>query len=162
MARVTVEDCVTRVPNRFELVLLGARRARDISAGAPLAVDRDNDKNPVVALREIADGAVQTEVLGEEIVRAFQKHVEVDEPEAEMMELSATAEDMSQLAGESVKSKPDEDEDLDDEDLDESEDEDDESGLDAAEEESGESAGEAEPEPEPSEKPGEDGGPEKE
>lgn len=106
MARVTVEDCVTRVPNRFDLVLLAARRARDISAGAPLIVDRDNDKNPVVALREIAEDAIKTEVLGEEIVRAFQKHVEVDEPEAEMMELSATAEDLSQLAGEAAKPKP--------------------------------------------------------
>ncbi len=106
MARVTVEDCITRVPNRFDLVLLAARRARDILAGAPLVVDRDNDKNPVVALREIADGEIKTEVLGEEIVRAFQKHVEVDEPEAEMMELSATAEDLSQLAGESAKPRP--------------------------------------------------------
>ena len=106
MARVTVEDCVTRVPNRFDLVLLAARRARDISAGAQLSLDRDNDKNPVVALREIAEATVATESLGEEIIRAFQKHVEVDEPEAEMMELSATAEEMSQLAGEAASAKP--------------------------------------------------------
>ena len=155
MARVTVEDCVTRVPNRFDLVLLGARRARDISAGAPLSVERDNDKNPVVALREIADGTVATEQLGEEIIRAFQKHVEVDEPEAEMMELSATAEDLSQLAGESVKSKPDED----DEELDEEGGED---GLDAAEEEPGEDQSAGEAGPEPSEEPGEESGPDEE
>jgi len=105
MARVTVEDCVTRVPNRFDLVLLGARRARDISAGAPLTLERDNDKNPVVALREIADGTIEIGAVGEEIIRALQKHVEVDEPEAEMMELSATAEDLSHLAGEAAKAK---------------------------------------------------------
>ena len=155
MARVTVEDCVTRVPNRFELVLLGARRARDISAGAPLSVDRDNDKNPVVALREIADGTVATEQLGEEIIRAFQKHVEVDEPEAEMMELSATAEDLSQLAGESVKSKSDEDEDLEEEEGGESE-------LEAAEEETGEEEPAGEAETQPSEEPGAETGPDEE
>ncbi len=105
MARVTVEDCVQRVPNRFDLVLLGARRARDISAGAPLAVERDNDKNPVVALREIAEAAVGVNTLGEEMIRALQKHVEVDEPEVEMMELSATAEDLSHLAGEAARAK---------------------------------------------------------
>jgi DNA-directed RNA polymerase subunit omega len=105
MARVTVEDCVTRVPNRFDLVLLGARRARDISAGAPLSLERDNDKNPVVALREIADATIDITALGEEIVRGLQKHVEVDEPEAEMMELSATAEDLNALAGEVAKAK---------------------------------------------------------
>ncbi|MFZ0693870.1 MAG: DNA-directed RNA polymerase subunit omega [Alphaproteobacteria bacterium] len=105
MARVTVEDCVTRVPNRFDLVLLGARRARDIASGAPLSLERDNDKNPVVALREIADATIDIGALGEEIVRALQKHVEVDEPEAEMMELSATAEDLNVLAGEVAKAK---------------------------------------------------------
>jgi DNA-directed RNA polymerase subunit omega len=105
MARVTVEDCVTQVPNRFDLVLLGARRARDISAGAPLTLDRDNDKNPVVALREIADVTIDIGGVQEEIVRGLQKHVEVDEPEAEMMELSATAEDLSTLAGEVAKAK---------------------------------------------------------
>jgi DNA-directed RNA polymerase subunit omega len=109
MARVTVEDCVTRVPNRFDLVLLGARRARDVSAGAPLTVDRDNDKNPVVALREIADATIDIDGVKEEIVRGLQKHVEVDEPEAELMELSATAEDLSNLAGEVAKAKAESD-----------------------------------------------------
>ena len=81
MARVTVEDCIDKMPNRFELVLLSAHRARTISQGAPLTVERDNDKNPVVALREIADEAVVTDDLREEYIHAMQKHVEVDEPE---------------------------------------------------------------------------------
>jgi DNA-directed RNA polymerase subunit omega len=83
MARVTVEDCVVRVPNRFDLVMLAARRARDIHSGAPLAVDRDNDKNPVVALREIADDTVDLGQLNNTLIQGLQKHVEVDEPEEE-------------------------------------------------------------------------------
>jgi len=82
MARVTVEDCIDKLPNRFELVLLSAHRARVISQGAPITVERDNDKNPVVALREIADETVDTGDLREEYIHAMQKHVEVDEPEA--------------------------------------------------------------------------------
>ncbi|MDA1132577.1 MAG: DNA-directed RNA polymerase subunit omega [Proteobacteria bacterium] len=85
MARVTVEDCVLMVPNRFELVMLSVRRARAISAGESLTVDRDNDKNPVVALREIADGTVDLEDLRQTVVRALQKHVELDEPEEDNM-----------------------------------------------------------------------------
>lgn len=85
MARVTVEDCVLKVPNRFELVMLSSRRARAISAGEALTVDRDNDKNPVVALREIADGTVDLEDLRQTVVRALQKHVELDEPEEDNM-----------------------------------------------------------------------------
>jgi DNA-directed RNA polymerase subunit omega len=81
MARVTVEDCVEKVTNRFELVLLAAHRARAISAGAPIAVERDNDKNPVVALREIANGAVPPEDLKEDLIHSMQLYVEVDEPE---------------------------------------------------------------------------------
>jgi DNA-directed RNA polymerase subunit omega len=81
MARVTVEDCVVKVPNRFELVLLAAQRAREISSGAPLSVDRDDDKNPVVALREIADDTVGLDHLRTAVVRGMQKHVEIDEPE---------------------------------------------------------------------------------
>jgi DNA-directed RNA polymerase subunit omega len=83
MARVTVEDCVVRVPNRFDLVMLAARRARDIHSGAPLAIDRDNDKNPVVALREIAEAAVDLHHLNNALIQGLQKHVEVDEPEEE-------------------------------------------------------------------------------
>ncbi|MBK5912311.1 DNA-directed RNA polymerase subunit omega [Rhodothalassium salexigens] len=85
MARVTTEDCVDKVPNRFELVLEAAHRARQVSAGAPLTVDRDNDKNPVVALREIAEGTVSPEALRESIVTGMQRHVEVDEPEEDDM-----------------------------------------------------------------------------
>jgi DNA-directed RNA polymerase subunit omega len=83
MARVTVEDCVLKVPNRFELVLLAAQRARDITAGAPISLDRDNDKNPVVALREIADETVQLDQLQNAVITGMQKHVEIDEPEEE-------------------------------------------------------------------------------
>jgi len=89
MARVTVEDCVLRVPNRFELVMLAAHRARDIAAGAPLTLDRDNDKNPVVALREIADQAVAVDHLQEALVKGMQKMVEADEPEEEEMDAIA-------------------------------------------------------------------------
>lgn len=83
MARVTVEDCIDKVPNRFELVLLAAHRARTIAAGSPLTIDRDNDKNPVVALREIADQTISPDDMKEGLIHAIQKHVEVDEPEAE-------------------------------------------------------------------------------
>ena len=86
MARITVEDCVTRVPNRFELVMLAAQRARDVSAGAPLTVDRDNDKNPVVALREIADGTVELDHLRYELIHGLRRHVEIeDQPDDDLM-----------------------------------------------------------------------------
>jgi DNA-directed RNA polymerase subunit omega len=83
MARVTVEDCVLRVPNRFDLVMVAAQRAREVSAGALLTIERDNDKNPVVALREIADGTVNLDELSNAVVTGLQKHVENDEPEEE-------------------------------------------------------------------------------
>ena len=83
MARVTVEDCVDKVPNRFELVLLASRRARTISAGSPITIERDNDKNPVVALREIAEQTVSPEDVNEDLIHSMQKYVEVDEPEPE-------------------------------------------------------------------------------
>jgi DNA-directed RNA polymerase subunit omega len=83
MARVTVEDCIDKVENRFELVLLASHRARMISSGSPLTIDRDNDKNPVVALREIADVTVSTGDLKEDLIHSLQKYVEVDEPEQE-------------------------------------------------------------------------------
>lgn len=82
MARVTVEDCIDKVENRFELVLLAGHRARLISQGAPITIDRDNDKNPVVALREIADETLSPGDLKEDLIHSLQKHVEVDEPEA--------------------------------------------------------------------------------
>ncbi len=82
MARVTVEDCVLQVPNRFQLVMLASQRAREISAGGQLTIDRDNDKNPVVALREIAEKTVVPDDMRESLIHSIQKNVEVDEPEA--------------------------------------------------------------------------------
>ena len=87
MARVTVEDCVDKVPNRFELVLLAGHRARAISAGAALTLDRDNDKNPVVALREIAERSMEAEHLRESVITGLQKHAEIEESEAEAQAL---------------------------------------------------------------------------
>lgn len=87
MARVTVEDCVDKVPNRFELVMLAAHRAREISAGAELTVDRDNDKNPVVSLREIAEETQSADSLRERLIESNQTQIEVDEPEEDSMAL---------------------------------------------------------------------------
>jgi DNA-directed RNA polymerase subunit omega len=87
MARVTVEDCIDKVDNRFDLVLLAAHRARMISSGSQLTIDRDNDKNPVVSLREIADETISPEDLREELVHSLQKFVEVDEPEGDTVAL---------------------------------------------------------------------------
>ena len=87
MARVTVEDCVDKVPNRFELVMLAAHRARELSSGSPLTVDRDNDKNPVVALREIAEETQGAEDLRERMISSHQTQIEVDEPEDDAMSL---------------------------------------------------------------------------
>ena len=88
MARVTVEDCIDKVDNRFELVLLAGHRARQISQGAPITVGRDNDKNPVVALREIAEETLSPDDLKEDLIHSLQKHVEVDEPESDGQELT--------------------------------------------------------------------------
>ena len=87
MARVTVEDCVDKVPNRFELVMLAAHRAREISSGSTLTVDRDNDKNPVVSLREIADETQSADALRERLIESNQTQIEVDEPEDDSMSL---------------------------------------------------------------------------
>ncbi|WP_424944444.1 DNA-directed RNA polymerase subunit omega [Aliiroseovarius crassostreae] len=92
MARVTVEDCVDKVPNRFELVMLAAHRAREISAGAEITVDRDNDKNPVVSLREIADETQTADELRERMIESHQTQIEVDEPEEDQMALLMGAE----------------------------------------------------------------------
>jgi DNA-directed RNA polymerase subunit omega len=83
MARVTVEDCIDKIENRFDLVLIASHRARMIASGSAITVDRDNDKNPVVALREIAESTLTPEDLKEDFIQSLQKHVEVDEPEAE-------------------------------------------------------------------------------
>ena len=106
MARVTVEDCVLKVPNRFELVMMASQRSRDITSGSDISVERDNDKNPVVALREIADETVPLDELSDSVVRGLQKHVEIDEPEEEdPMELmtAAALTDDSDLQGMQVR-----------------------------------------------------------
>lgn len=91
MARVTVEDCIDKVENRFDLVLVASHRARMISAGQAITVDRDNDKNPVVALREIAETTLNPDDLKEDLIHSLQKNVEVDEPEAETAPALASA-----------------------------------------------------------------------
>lgn len=93
MARVTVEDCIDKVDNRFDLVLLAAHRARQVSQGSSITVDRDNDKNPVVALREIAEQTLSPGDLREDLIHSLQKHVEVDEPENDIPDGTATAEE---------------------------------------------------------------------
>jgi DNA-directed RNA polymerase subunit omega len=105
MARVTVEDCVLQIPNRFELVMLAAQRSRDLSGGAPLSLDRDNDKNPVVALREIADSTLDLDVLRNALIKGLQKVAEADEPEEEIVDFLATEQDLvrDQAAGEDVR-----------------------------------------------------------
>ncbi|MBR9762065.1 MAG: DNA-directed RNA polymerase subunit omega [Rhodobacteraceae bacterium] len=92
MARVTVEDCVDKVPNRFELVMLAAHRAREVSSGSQITVDRDNDKNPVVALREIAEETQSADELRERLIESHQTQIEVDEPEEDSMALLMGAE----------------------------------------------------------------------
>jgi len=99
MARVTVEDCIVQIPNRFDLVMAAAQRARDVAAGSQITVDRDNDKNPVVALREIAEQTVNSEVLKESLIKGLQKHVEVDEPEDDDLERLIGAEGLGGAAG---------------------------------------------------------------
>ena len=99
MARVTVEDCVDKVPNRFRLVMLAAQRARELSVGAPITVDRDNDKNPVVALREIADQTVKVEDLEEDVIQGLQRHADTDDPEEESTDLLAMEEEFTASTG---------------------------------------------------------------
>ena len=121
MARVTVEDCVLQVPNRFELVMVAAQRARDISSGASLTIDRDNDKNPVVALREIAEEKVNLDALNNALIQGLRKQHEQDEPEEDIVEFDTpiipTAADQA-LAEEEALPAPDDDEEEDDESLD--------------------------------------------
>ena len=94
MARVTVEDCVEKIPNRFELVAIAAQRARQISAGAALTIERDNDKNPVISLREIADETVDTKELKEDLIKSLQSHVDQDEPEDDLVDDLAIRQEM--------------------------------------------------------------------
>jgi DNA-directed RNA polymerase subunit omega len=99
MARVTVEDCVDKIDNRFDLVLLAAHRARNISSGQSILVDRDKDKNPVVALREIAESALAPKDLEEDFIHSLQRHVEVDEPEAELVPSLSAVEGVEPVMG---------------------------------------------------------------
>ena len=99
MARVTVEDCILKVPNRFDLVMLAAQRARNISAGAGLTIERDNDKNPVIALREIADETVELDGIEDSLIKSLQKYVEMDEPEEDEMDLVAIQQELSGSTG---------------------------------------------------------------
>ena len=122
MARVTVEDCVIKIPNRFDLVMVAAQRAREISAGAALTIDRDKDKNPVVALREIADETVSTSALQESLVESMQKHIEVDEPEEDLIDFDSAENILEDPAAEAK----DDADDADDQDGEEAEDDGDE------------------------------------
>jgi len=143
MARVTVEDCVVKVPNRFELVLVAAQRAREITSGAPLSVDRDDDKNPVVALREIADDTIELDHLQDSLIRGMQKHIEMDEPE-EAPELEQTLFGIADPTG-PVISENETDEEAVDEELEED--------LLDVEDEAADIEEEAEPDAEPEEEP---------
>ena len=97
MARVTVEDCIDKIPNRYELLMVAAQRAKDIAAGSPITVARDNDKNPVIALREIADETVSIGELQKSLVMGLQKYVEVEEPEEEELEIMAAEKELADL-----------------------------------------------------------------
>jgi len=108
MARVTVEDCVVQVPNRFDLVLLAGQRAREIATGAQLTVDRDNDENPVVALREIAETTVDLEILADSLVRGHQKVLEADEPEEDDLSFEASN-DIAEELGVTIDDSPSDD-----------------------------------------------------
>ena|SRR5262252_553347 len=114
MARVTVEDCIIKVPNRFDLVMLAAQRARDISSGAALTIDRDNDKNPVVALREIADSTIDLEAASDALVQGLRKHVETEEPVEEGSFGTGDTDILSDLSqtAEGAAGEGDEDDDL--------------------------------------------------
>lgn len=97
MARVTVEDCVDKIPNRYELLMVAAQRAKDIASGSPITVSKDNDKNPVIALREIADETISIEELQKSLVMGLQKYVEVEEPEEEELEIMAAEKELADL-----------------------------------------------------------------
>ena len=114
MARVTVEDCILKVPNRFDLVMLAAQRARDVASGAALTVERDNDKNPVVALREIADETIDLETLDESLVKGLQRQVEIDEPEEDVsdLDLPEATEDLADQSPDPLSLAAPEDEEL--------------------------------------------------
>src|ERR1035437_3720956 len=103
MARVTVEDCVLKVPNRFELILAASQRAREIGSGAAIMVERDNDKNPVVALREIADTDISIDALTESLIKNHQKVIEVEEDEEEIIDVMEGENEWAAVASEAAE-----------------------------------------------------------
>ncbi|MDE2335871.1 MAG: DNA-directed RNA polymerase subunit omega [Alphaproteobacteria bacterium] len=105
MARVTVEDCVLKVPNRFELILAASQRAREIGSGAEIMVDRDNDKNPVVALREIADTDISIEDLTESLIKNHQKVIEIEEDEEEVLDIMEGENEWAAAAAEAAEAE---------------------------------------------------------
>lgn len=105
MARVTVEDCVLKVPNRFELVMLASQRAREIGAGSALTVDRDNDKNPVVSLREIADTDISLETLGESLIRNHQKVIEIEEEDEDVIDIMEGESEWAAVANQAAETE---------------------------------------------------------
>ncbi len=105
MARVTVEDCILKVPNRFELVLLSSQRAREIGSGAALMVDRDNDKNPVVSLREIADTDLSLEGLKESLIKNHQKVIEIEEEQEDVIDIMEGENDWAQVETQSAETE---------------------------------------------------------
>lgn len=107
MARVTVEDCILKVPNRFELVMVASQRAREIGSGAPLIVDRDNDKNPVVSLREIADTDLSLDGLREALVKNHQKVIELEEEEEDIIDVMEGESEWAQVSNQAADSELD-------------------------------------------------------
>ena len=103
MARVTVEDCVLKVPNRFELVMVASQRAREISSGAAITIDRDNDKNPVIALREIADTDISIESLKESLIKNHQKVIEIEENDEEIIDMMDGEEEWASVEKEAAE-----------------------------------------------------------
>jgi len=112
MARVTVEDCVEQIPNRFELVLLAAERARNLSAGSVLTIDRDNDKNPICALREIADKTIDLDEIEESLIKGLQKFVESDEPEEDSLDIDAIQQGLNDAPAAAASDSDSEDDDM--------------------------------------------------
>lgn len=107
MARVTVEDCILKIPNRFELVMVASQRAREIGSGAPLIVDRDNDKNPVVSLREIADTDLSLDGLREALVKNHQKVIELEEEEEDIIDVMEGESEWAQVSNQAADSELD-------------------------------------------------------
>lgn len=107
MARVTVEDCILKIPNRFELVMVASQRAREIGSGAPLIVDRDNDKNPVVSLREIADTDISLDGLREALVKNHQKVIELEEEEEDIIDVMEGESEWAQVSNQAADSELD-------------------------------------------------------